>query len=101
MILDALPRLAASTRVVLASASPRRAELLRQLGITKFEVRPSSFAEDLPKTTDGATYARATACWRSSVRPVSDGDGKYSAIVKGRGDGASCGRASGPRSFSR
>lgn len=61
MILDALPRLAASTRVVLASASPRRAELLRQLGITKFEVRPSSFAEDLPKTTDGATYARATA----------------------------------------
>ena len=61
MILDALPRLAASTKVVLASASPRRAELLRQLGITKFEVRPSSFAEDLPKTTDGASYARATA----------------------------------------
>ena len=61
MLLDALPRLAASTRVVLASASPRRAELLRQLGITKFDVRPSSFAEDLPKTTDGASYARATA----------------------------------------
>ena len=75
MILDALPRLAASTRVVLASASPRRAELLRQLGITKFEVRPSSFAEDLPKTTDGATYARATAwakattAWSPCCRP--------------------------------
>lgn len=61
MLLNALPRLAASTKVVLASASPRRAELLRQLGITKFDVRPSSFAEDLPKTTDGASYARATA----------------------------------------
>ena len=61
MFLDALPRLAASTKVVLASASPRRAELLRQLGITKFDIRPSSFAEDLPKTTDGANYARATA----------------------------------------
>lgn len=61
MLLDALPRLAATTKVVLASASPRRAELLRQLGITKFDVRPSSFAEDLPKTTDGASYARATA----------------------------------------
>ena len=61
MLLDALPRLAATTKVVLASASPRRAELLRQLGITKFDVRPSSFAEDLPKTSDGASYARATA----------------------------------------
>ena len=58
MLLDALPRLAASTRVILASASPRRAELLRQIGITKFEVRPSTFAEDLPKTADGASYAR-------------------------------------------
>lgn len=61
MILDALPRLAATTKVVLASASPRRAELLRQIGIKKFDVRPSSFEEDLPKTADGASYARATA----------------------------------------
>lgn len=61
MILDALPRLAASTKVILASASPRRAELLRTLGITEFDVRPSSFAEDLPKTTDGRSYAMATA----------------------------------------
>ena len=56
MILDALlTSFCSSTKVVLASASPRRAELLRQLGIARFEVRPSSFAEDLPKTPDGAT----------------------------------------------
>lgn len=62
MILDALrTSFCSSTKVVLASASPRRAELLRQLGIARFEVRPSSFAEDLPKTLDGASYARATA----------------------------------------
>lgn len=62
MILDALrTSFSSSTKVVLASASPRRAELLRQLGITKFDVRPSLFAEDLPKTADGASYARATA----------------------------------------
>ena len=33
----------------------------------------------------GMMYARATACWRSSVKPVWDGEGKYSATVNGTG----------------
>ena len=64
MILDRLPAALARTRFVLASASPRRIELLRQIpGLPPVEVRPSSFAEDLPFASfDGAAaYARATA----------------------------------------
>ena len=36
---------------VLASQSPRRAQLLRQVGLTAFDVVPSTFAEDLPKAS--------------------------------------------------
>ncbi len=35
-------------RLILASKSPRRAEILQRMGLD-FDVRPSSFAEDLPK----------------------------------------------------
>ncbi len=34
--------------IVLASASPRRADLLRQIGISNFKVVVSDFEEDLP-----------------------------------------------------
>lgn len=60
MILDLLPTLS-PLRVVLASASPRRLELLSKLGLS-VEVRPSGFSETLPKA--GVTpheYVRATA----------------------------------------
>lgn len=62
MILHRLPALA-STRLVLASASPRRVEMLKQAGLPPWEVRPSSFAEDLdPAACGGAAgYAAATA----------------------------------------
>lgn len=59
MIIDLLPTLA-GRRLVLASASPRRIELLRQVGLSP-EVCPSSFAEDLPKGSDPAAYCLATA----------------------------------------
>lgn len=50
-------------RIVLASASPRRVELMRDnLGLA-FEVCPSQFAEDLLKSDfpDAAAYCRETA----------------------------------------
>ena len=53
-------RALAARQVVLASASPSRSELLRQVGL-RFEVVPSTFPEDLNKAGGGAEYARATA----------------------------------------
>ena len=62
MFLEHLPALATKS-IVLASASPRRAELLRQAGLTTFRVAPSTFAEDLDKAAfpSAAAYAAATA----------------------------------------
>ncbi|KAF3092062.1 hypothetical protein TWF569_006479 [Orbilia oligospora] len=37
-------------RVILASASPRRKQLLAQIGLTKLDIVPSDFAEDLDKS---------------------------------------------------
>ena len=48
MMTPYLPQLLES-RIVLASASPRRSELLRGLGLL-IEVIPSSFSENLEKT---------------------------------------------------
>lgn len=60
MILDLLPALA-SLKIVLASASPRRLELLSQIGLC-VEVRPSHFSETLSKVgVTPADYVRATA----------------------------------------
>jgi septum formation protein len=60
MILDLLPTLA-TLRIVLASASPRRLELLEKLGL-RVDVRPSAFSETLPKAgVAPAEYVRATA----------------------------------------
>ncbi|ETP14949.1 septum formation protein Maf [Phytophthora nicotianae CJ01A1] len=47
-MLSALPNRLRSRRVILASQSPRRLELLRDCGLT-FEVIPSTFEENLPK----------------------------------------------------
>jgi septum formation protein len=60
MILDKLPLLT-QKHVVLASASPRRQQLLTQLGLPH-KVIVSNFSEDLPKQgLTAATYAERTA----------------------------------------
>jgi septum formation protein len=38
-------------RVILASGSPRRRQLLTQIGLTNIEIIPSKFEENLPKTS--------------------------------------------------
>lgn len=48
-------------RVILASASPRRKQLLGQIGLTNLEIIPSNFAENLPKTLTPYEYVLATA----------------------------------------
>ena len=49
-------------RIILASASPRRLELLRQVGLHHVQVRPSKFEENLDKSRyTAAEYAVATA----------------------------------------
>jgi septum formation protein len=48
-------------RVVLASASPRRKQLLAQMGLSQVEVIPSTFAEDLSKTLSPFEYVLQTA----------------------------------------
>lgn len=60
MLLEHLQALNAK-RIVLGSASPRRRELLQQLGLS-FEVVVSSFEETLPHSQySAAEYAEATA----------------------------------------
>ena len=59
-------------QLVLASQSPRRAELLRQAGIP-FTVRASTFEENLNKGLGPVEYARATA--------VAKGQAVYRSIV--------------------
>lgn len=52
----------ADIQVILASGSPRRKELLGLMGITKFEVKVSFFAENLEKAQfSPQEYCRATA----------------------------------------
>ncbi|KAK2784942.1 hypothetical protein FQN52_002589 [Onygenales sp. PD_12] len=50
-----------SKRVILASASPRRRQILSYLGLTNLEIIPSSFPEDLPKTLSPFEYCLQTA----------------------------------------
>ncbi|ODV90119.1 hypothetical protein CANCADRAFT_101319 [Tortispora caseinolytica NRRL Y-17796] len=50
------------TRVVLASSSPRRLELMKQIGFEDIEVVPSDFEEDLDKSSMSPfEYVRLTA----------------------------------------
>lgn len=48
-------------RTILASASPRRKQLLASIGLTQLEIIPSSFAENLPKSASPFEYVLATA----------------------------------------
>lgn len=62
MLLDVLPRLR-GVRLVLASGSPRRVDMLRGVGLAHLEVVPSRFDETLDKAcfATAAAYALATA----------------------------------------
>ena len=61
MLIQHLPHLAQQHRIVLASASPRRKELLQQIGLT-FDIHVSTFAEDLDKARyTPVQYVRETA----------------------------------------
>jgi Maf-like protein len=61
MVLSYIPALS-KCNVILASASPRRAELLQQIGLN-FTIKPSNFEETLPKASFDSTvgYAIETA----------------------------------------
>ncbi|KAL4970362.1 nucleotide diphosphatase [Aspergillus stella-maris] len=48
-------------RVVLASQSPRRRQIIAYLGLPHIEIIPSNFAEDLPHTVQPFEYVLATA----------------------------------------
>ena len=48
-------------RVILASQSPRRKQLLAQIGLQNIEIIPSKFEENLPKTLSPFEYVLATA----------------------------------------
>ncbi|OAP58810.1 septum formation protein Maf [Fonsecaea erecta] len=48
-------------RIVLASQSPRRKQLLAQIGLHNVEIIPSKFEENLPKTLAPFEYVLATA----------------------------------------
>lgn len=48
-------------RIVLASQSPRRRQLLAQLGLVNLDIVPSDFAEDLPKSMSPFEYVLETA----------------------------------------
>mmetsp|Transcript_26385 Transcript_26385/g.62678 ORF Transcript_26385/g.62678 Transcript_26385/m.62678 type:complete len:219 (+) Transcript_26385:123-779(+) len=83
MILEYLPLLK-KKRIVLASASPRRRELLNQLGLD-FEVKPSSFEEDLPHSNfaSAAIYAEETATHKGIdvARQTVDGFGLADVVI--------------------
>ncbi|KAI4953421.1 hypothetical protein J4E91_002268 [Alternaria rosae] len=49
------------SRVVLASASPRRRQLLAQIGLTKIDIVPSKFAENLDHSLGALNYVLETA----------------------------------------
>ena len=53
--------MSAATQLVLASRSPRRAELLAQLGV-RFVVRPADIAEDLDPSLDLGAAVEQLAC---------------------------------------
>ena len=67
-------------RVILASASPRRKQLLAQIGLTALETIPSSFAENLPHTLSPFEYvlqtatAKALAVYQREINNVTLGE---------------------------
>ncbi|KAL3481991.1 Maf-like protein-domain-containing protein [Aspergillus californicus] len=53
-------------RVVLASSSPRRRQIIAYLGLPAIEIIPSDFAEDLPHTLSPMEYVLETATQKAT-----------------------------------
>jgi len=54
-------------RVILASASPRRKQLLAQIGLTNIEIIPSTVPEAFPKSLSPFEYVLQTATQKATV----------------------------------
>lgn len=83
MLLDLLDRLPA-LRLVLASASPRRREILSAVVGPALEIIPSTFAEDLPKGSSALEYVQLTARKKAeevAARAFSSEAGKPSPFI--------------------
>ena len=68
-------------RVILASASPRRKQLLAQIGLTNIEIIPSKFEENLPKGAPfeyvlGTAVQKALAVYKQEIDNVEKGEPK-------------------------
>ncbi|XP_066303772.1 probable bifunctional dTTP/UTP pyrophosphatase/methyltransferase protein isoform X1 [Branchiostoma lanceolatum] len=70
MLQPLLPKLL-EQRIVLASGSPRRQEILKRIGL-KFEVVPSKFEENLKKSSFAGPHEYATATARGKALEVAD-----------------------------
>ena len=72
--------------IVLASGSPRRSDLMRQLGLTQFAVVPSHFAEDLEKEAyapEGYVVATALGKAREVQARLLSGGQSVDVIISG------------------
>ncbi|MCJ1476392.1 hypothetical protein MMC13_005058 [Lambiella insularis] len=63
-------------RVILASASPRRKQLLAQIGLTKVEIIPSTVPENFPKSLSPLEYVLRTATQKAQTVYAAELDNK-------------------------
>lgn len=64
-------------RVILASASPRRKQLLAQIGLTNVEIIPSKFEENLSKSVTPFEYVLATATEKAMAVYQQEADNEH------------------------
>ena len=69
-----------SIRVVLASASPRRSELLTQIGMS-FEVMPTDIDETVHRGEDPVSYVRRLAIEKALAAVVGDDSGENVVVI--------------------
>ena len=61
-------------RLILGSASPRRLDLLAQIGITPDEIRPADIDETPRRDEDARTYVRRMAAEKANAVPAAADD---------------------------
>ena len=61
-------------RLILGSASPRRLDLLAQIGITPDEIRPADIDETPRRDEDARTYVRRMAAEKAEAVPAEADD---------------------------
>lgn len=79
MVLSFIPSLS-KTNIVLASASPRRAELLQQIGL-QFTVKPSNFDETLPKSSFESSISYTIETARQKALDIARQDSAADLII--------------------